>query len=824
MNHLPTGTVTFLFSDIEGSTRLLQAAGSGYQELLATHAGFIRSAASAHGGVEISTEGDSFFVVFPSPLGAVSAAAEAQRAITEHAWPEGMEVRVRMGLHTGEAELGGDNYAGIDVNRAARVASAAHGEQVLVSDATRALVERKLPPGVDLRDLGSFRLKDLPAPERLHQLVIDVCRADFPPPRTVDARPNNLPTPLTRFIDRDEVQPEILRLLRDARLLTLSGPGGTGKTRLALETARAALTDFEDGAFFVDLSTITDPMLVAVAIAEALGVPENATRPRSEVLMEHLAARELLLVLDNFEQVVDAAPMVGELLAAAPKLKVLATSRIVLHVAGEREFPVPPLELPDPAVLPDAEQASAYESVLLFLDRATAVKPDFVVTNDNAPAVAEICYRLDGLPLAIELAASRVKLLSPQAMLPRLEQRLELVTGGARDLPERQRTLRGAIAWSYDLLGESERVLFARLAAFNGGATLEDAEAVCNPGGELGIDMFDVLATLVDNSLLRLRETADGVTRFLMLETIREYAVERLAESADGEAVRRRHAEHFAAFAEAAESELTRGPEALDRCTREHDNIRAALRWAIDHGEASIAFVIGGALWRFFQQRGHLRDTLGDPLALANSLYNLSYIAFAAHDWKTMEAHLTESLAAAREAGDEMAIAQASHMLGYDSLVTRDYGRAIPILEEALKLYRRRGDRFLVGDTLNGLAQGLIAVGRLDEARESIRESIEIFTEADNPTGVGQNLYALGALAAAREDWDGAIRMAGASHAVREAVGGGAPLEIMEMILPNPESAAREHLDAETADRVFAEGLAMPMDKAVAHAFDEGSA
>ncbi|HEV3474350.1 MAG TPA: adenylate/guanylate cyclase domain-containing protein, partial [Actinomycetota bacterium] len=606
MSELPTGTVTFLFTDIEGSTRLLQRLGDRYPELLSEHGRLLREAVSQEDGIVVSTEGDSFFVAFRSPGQAVRAATAAQRALDANDWPDGTAVRVRMGLHTGEGTRGGENYVGLDVHRAARIAAAAHGGQILISSATRSLVENTLPDGVSARDLGDHRLRDLDQSERLYQLAVRDLPSDFPPPKTLDARPNNLPTRLTRFIGRG---PEIMAvedLLENTRLLTLTGPGGTGKTRLSLQVASEMLPRFEDGAFFVDLSPITDPSLVATSIADAVGAKEEPGRSVGDTLQDHLRDKELLLVLDNFEQVTAATDVVQLLLNCAPRLKLLVTSRIVLHLSGEQEYPVPPLALPDPAHLPGLEALSQFEAVALFIDRARAVKPDFAVTNENAPAVAEICARLDGLPLAIELAAVRVKLLSPQSMLARLGQRLPLLTGGARDLPERQRTLRGAIEWSHDLLDDAKRSLFARLAVFQGGCTLEAAEAVCGTD----LDVLDGLASLVDESLLRRSETTDGELRFGMLETIREFAAERLAESGQQEKLRRRHAEWVMAFAEEAEPEIVGENQALwlDRTEREHDNIRAALRWANDHGEGEIALRTGASLWRFWQQRGHLRE------------------------------------------------------------------------------------------------------------------------------------------------------------------------------------------------------------------------
>src|SRR6266511_3349864 len=440
MPELPTGTVTFLFTDIEGSTRLLQELGERYGAVLDEHAAIVRRAAAEGGGVHVSTEGDSFFLAFRSPVGAVRAAVAAQRGLATHDWSAGPPVRVRMGLHTGEAVPGGDNYVGIDVNRAARIADAAHGGQVILSEATRGLVERSLPDGASLRDLGEHRLKDIAHPEHLHDLVIESLPSEFPPPRTLDARPNNLPLQLTSFVGREEEIAEVERLLGQARLLTLTGPGGTGKTRLALQVAAELLTRFQDGACFVDRSPVTDTALVPAAVANALGVPETAGRPILDGVKEHLRHRELLQVVDNFEQVAEAGPLIEELLTAAPRLRTLVTSRVVLSLRGEQEYAVPPLHVPDPGRLPPGLAVlGAVEAVRLFNERARAANPRFGLTEQNASVVAEITARLDGLPLAIELAATRTKVLTPEQILSRLERRLSILTSGARSLPERQR-------------------------------------------------------------------------------------------------------------------------------------------------------------------------------------------------------------------------------------------------------------------------------------------------------------------------------------------------------------------------------------------------
>ena len=497
-----------------------------------------------------------------------------------------------MGLHTGEATPTPDgDYTSLEVHRAARIAAAGHGGQVLVSETTRALVSGMLPADVTIRDLGEHRLKDL-RPERLSQLVAAGLPADFPPIRSLDRRPNNLPTQLTSFVGRDDDLATTL-LLDASRLLTLTGPGGIGKTRLALQLAAAAADRYPDGIWFVPLEPLREAELVPGTIARAVGLADGGVRPTMELLVEHLARRTCLLVLDNFEQVIAAAPLAAQLLRACPNLTIVTTSRGALHVSGEQEYAVPGLPAPPdqrhlstfelarlPAEIRAADPATLnqYEAVRLFVARALAVRADFRVTNENAPAVAGICATLQGLPLAIALAAARVKVLAPDAILERLEHRLELLASASRDLPERQRTLRGAIAWSYDLLDDAGRRLLARLAVFVGGCDLAMIEEVCDPGAELGVDLLEVLATLVDQSLVRSDDIA-GSARFSLLDTIRTYGAERLDASGEGPAIRERHLAAYLELAERAAAELS-GPAQrtwLDRLEADAYDFRAAL-------------------------------------------------------------------------------------------------------------------------------------------------------------------------------------------------------------------------------------------------------
>jgi predicted ATPase/class 3 adenylate cyclase len=869
MKALPTGTVTFLFTDIEGSTRLVQDLGDRYGEVLADHCRILRKAIAEAGGTEVGTEGDSFFAVFPSAPAAVAATIAAQRGLAAHGWPDGAEVRVRMGLHTGEGTRGGDNYTGLDVHRAARIAAAGHGGQVLVSEATRSLVDRL--PDATFRDLGGHRLKDLANPEHLFQVEVAGLPSDFPALRSLDARPNNLPVQLTSFVGREADIAVVGDLLERARLVTLTGPGGTGKTRLSLQVAAERLTRYADGAFFVELAPVTDPRLVPSAIASAIDVREAPDRPLLEAIKEWLRDRELLLVLDNFEQIATAAPLVTDLLSAASRLRVLATSRAVLHVHGEHEYAVPPLRIPDPSHLPSAEAISQYEGVALFVERAIAARSDFSMTNDSAPAVAEIVARLDGLPLAIELAAAKVKLFGPEAILGRLGSRLAFLGGGARDLPVRQQTLRQAIDWSYTLLPEAEQGLLRRLGIFVGGCGIDAIEAVCRPA-ELGLDALDGVSALVDQSLIRRDEAAHGEPRFVMLETIREFATERLANAGEGTALRARHAAHFTAVAEATEPELTRSPEAIDRIGHDHDNLRAALAWSIETDGGELGLRLGFALWRFWQQRGHLREgrewfdgllalpsaaaptaakakgltgaagiaywqndyeaatawygeaeaivrELGDRVWLTDAIYNSASVAMLRGDVPTTQAKFQEGMAIARELGNDAIVARFLEAEGYLAFMGDDLARARPLLEESLVLAERRGDRMAIAVGHHTVAQVARLDGRFEDAAAHYREALRFGQELGDAASMSEPLQGLAAVAIATGDAERGVRLLGANEAIREQLGGGPPPEWLR--LGDPLADAKRSLGDEACQRAWEAGRDLTVDDAVALALRE---
>lgn len=774
---LPTGTVTFLFTDIEGSTSLVERLGPRSRVAFDRHDDLLRGAIEGQGGVVVRVEGDSFFAVFTSASDALAAAVGAQRLLQAEDWGEA-PVWVRMGIHTGDGTLGGADYHGIDVHRAARVAAVANGGQIVVSATAHSLLAGHPMPGVTFRDLGLHSLKDLPEKEHLFDVGIDGVRSSFPPIRTVDAVPNNLPVQLTTFIGRRRHVDAVLALLGARRLITLTGPGGTGKTRMAIEVAAEA-TAGHNGVYFVPLASITEPELVVPTIVSTIGLRIEADY--LERLIEYLAGKRWLLVLDNFEQVLDAGPDVARLVAECPEVTVLVTSRAALRVAGEQEYPVPPLDIP--AGGSDPAELLSYEAVALFVDRAAAANPGFVLDSANAEAVCRLAARLDGLPLALELAAARTDILPPVAIVDRISRRLDVLSGGRRDAPERQRTIRATIAWSYDLLDVDAKRLFETLGVFVGGAEIEAIEAV----GE-SPDVLDLLANLVQQSLVQ-RRTAGAGLRFSMLETIRQFAFDQLEEHDEAAAARRRHLRWYLDLATAAEPELT-GPDGADwlgRLDADIDNIRAALAWAVESGAGDEAAEIVGALWRYWHMRGLLQEgreraaavlgmaglsdasslrareaagglaywqgdepearrhygaavdlarSIGDRSSIANALYNAAFPYLIGMDWGAMKGLLEESHALYRDLEDRAGIAKVMWGLGNMHKFTGELDAALADFGTALSEYEALGDRFMRGWTHRSLGGVLRRMGDLAGARRHVTEGLQIFSAAGDVSGM----------------------------------------------------------------------------------------
>ncbi|GIV98259.1 MAG: hypothetical protein KatS3mg057_2916 [Herpetosiphonaceae bacterium] len=743
---LPGGIITFLFTSIEGSTRLWERYPDLMQSVLRRHHEILRSTIEGLGGYIFDIVGDAFYAAFTDPYAAFSAALTAQRALMAEPWGEIGELLVRMALHTDSAEPDGSGYVSLPLNRVARLLEAGYGGQILLSQTTQQMIHDRLPPDVTLRDLGVRRLRDLLHPMTIFQVIAPGLRAEFPPLKTLDTRSFNLPAYPTSFIGRHPELMSVRALLRrpEVRLVTLTGPGGTGKTRLGLRVAADLLDEFTHGACFVGLASISDPSLFNAAVAQALGLKDAGSQPVAEKLKSFLRDRNLLLVLDNFEHVISAAPAVTELLTAAPRLKVLVTSREVLRVYGEYEFPVPPLALPNPAHVQTLEALADEPAVALFLERARAVNPDLEFGDEDLRAVAKICVRLDGLPLAIELAAAWTRELHPRDILERLDSRLELLTGGARDLPARQQSLRATIDWSYHLLSNTEQHLFALLGVFAGGCTVEAVAAVAGASLENSadseprdLDLEEILALLVDKSLLGLeeRDIGDGIIerRFVMLETIRGYARELLVARGELETLCRRHAEYYLALAEhvagAGEEESERW---TDRLEREYANIRAALEWSLtaqDGAEVGLRF--GWALLNFWELRGLLsegRTYLGRILS------------------RSIFSGIPRTQAKAR--------ARALSVAGRLAFSQGDYLEARALLQESLTLFQTAGDASDISTTMARLGMVIFCMGDCSTARALLQQALALFHEVRNLSGTIYALNTLGEIARHEGDYE----------------------------------------------------------------------
>jgi predicted ATPase/class 3 adenylate cyclase/DNA-binding CsgD family transcriptional regulator len=719
MQEMPRGTITLLFTAIERSTALWEAQGEAMSGALERHKALLTQAIASFDGYIFKTADDGLCAAFVTASAALGAALRAQRALYAETATGGVALRMRVALHSGAPTPLDHDYIGAPLNRAARLLAAGHGGQTLLTLATAELLRDDLPPGVELRDLGVHRLKDLSRPERIFQLVDPELPQAFPPLRSLDRRPNNLPVQFNALIGRErELARVCARLLEpEVRLVTLIGPGGAGKTRLALQVAAELLDAFEDGVFFVALEAIRDPDLVAGTMLRALGLKETGQQSPLAILRSHLRDRSLLLVLDNCEQVIAAAPLVAALLEAAPGLKLLATSRAVLGVYGEYDLMVPPLALPDMSQPISLETLSHYEAARLFIERAQAAQADFMVSNETAPAVAEICHRLDGLPLAIELAAARVRLLPPLMLLKRLSSRLKLLVGGAQTLPARQQTLRKTIDWSYQLLDDGEQALFARLAVFVGSHSLSAVEAICNGRGDLPLEALDGLQSLIDKSLLRQAPAAAGEARFLMLETIREYALERLEERGELEELRGRHAACMLELIEQAEPGL-RGREQmhwLNRIELELDNLRAALGYAASSAGIELGLRLAVPLRRFWLIRGHLREGRTwleqllaqgvdvSPAMRARGLSAVGGLALAQGDYGQAQQLLQEAVTILRGCDDQRGVAVALLTLATCTFYTGDPRRAVALEEESLSLFQALDDPWGVATALHNL-------------------------------------------------------------------------------------------------------------------------
>jgi predicted ATPase/class 3 adenylate cyclase len=742
MRELPSGTVSLVFSDIEGSTVLLSRLGLAYTDALDGHRRIMRRAWSAHDGTEMGTEGDSFFVVFGGADGAVAAAVEAQRELDASSWPAGERLRVRIGVHTGAPRVHEGGYVGMDVHRAARIAASAHGGQVVMSSVTAELAGVGLPVGVTLRDLGVHQLKDIATPEHLWQLEIEGLRADFPPLRTIGAA-SRLPMTATRLVGRDDDVAHLVGLLRQpgVRLVTLTGPGGSGKSRLAVGLAEQLLADYPDGVFFVPLAAATTAEVMWTSIAEAVDLPPRQRTPTG--LVEYLSDRRVLVILDNLEQFADADAVVDQLATALPQLTVVATSRRALFLNGEFRHPVPPLALPEQPTLAIATTSSA---VQLFVERAQRINPRFRLTEANAAAVSAICRRVDGLPLAIELAATRLRLLSPQALLRRIDTALDIASV-SKQTDRRQKTLRDTIAWSYDLLTPPQQAVFRRVGVFAGGADLDAIAAIAatDARSDMGHDALDIVADLVDVSLVAAVEGEDGEPRFTMLETVRAYARDELRAAGEAPAVREMHARHFLAVAERLEAQRqSQHLVALDLAESEQDNFREALAWSVEDARdrsrsTDVGLRLCAALSWLWSTRGYATEGLrwyeqtieqaGDEPSkqLATCLVGMAVLLLSQGNSERARSLATDGLTMAQSLDDEETVAFALSVLGTAEQQSGRGGDARRHLEEAVELYRRGAPSGRMGRALGNLAGIVEMSGDYARAEELMKESLALF-------------------------------------------------------------------------------------------------
>lgn len=767
MNALPNGTVTFLFTDIEGSTKLARQYPEELPALILRHNEILHQAIDAYHGYVFQTTGDSFAIAFHSAEDALNSALKAQRLLQSEVWSPA-PIKIRMGIHTGtsqlieSSELRYSGYTAIAMTQ--RIMSAGHGGQILISQIVQELLRDKLPDSVTLRDMGRHRLKDVVSLEQLFQVNVPDLPAEFPALKTLSIQLNNLPAQLTHFVGRDREIAAVLRLLRspEVHLVTLTGAGGTGKTRLSMQVAADLLDEYEHGVWFVELASITDPKLFVSTVASTLRVKEEMGKSIADALNSYLADKQLLLVLDNFEQIVNAAPEISGILNAAPKVKVLVSSREILRLRGEHDYPVPPLGLPESKRRQTAAVLSQYEAIALFTQHARAVNPHFEFNEDNANIIAEICMKLDGLPLAIELAAARSRLLKPAAMLEKLKNKLDTLTGGARDLPRRQQTIRGAIDWSYDLLDEAEKKLFARLGIFVGGWTLESAEAVCGSG----LDALTGIESLLDKSLIRQHERTSGETRFAMLETIREYAHEKLLQGGELDAIQQEHADHMEQFLQKVADAQTKPEEAIwfSKLDDDFDNLRSVIEWALTQRKPAYALVLG-QLGQYWNTRNKIQEPLGwleralvmdggSPRERAGALNSAGNLLVELGEFQKARPFYEDSLVLWREIGDINGIARGLNNLGNLAwLQEKDYAKAQKLFEEVLTI-GREPNSFGHAMTLNNLGSLAKLRGDYAAALEYYTQSRQINVKIGSETGISYADWFLGRLALAQRKFD----------------------------------------------------------------------
>lgn len=759
----PEGTITFLFSDIEGSTRLWESYPDLMRVSLARHDALMREAIQSSGGFVFKTVGDAFCAAFPTAGEGVRGALAAQLALGAEAWPHETPIKVRIALHTGAVESRDSDYFGPPVNRVARVLGIGHGGQSLLSQATFELVRDSLPEEITTKDLGPHQLKDLGRPEHVFQLVHPSLSADFPPLRSLSNHPNNLPLQLTSFVGREEEIDFVKASLSTSRLVTLTGSGGAGKTRLAIQVGAELLERFPDGVWFIELATVNEEEAVARTVGKPLGIADDRERNLAEVIAAKLRPQTTLIVLDNCEHLVAGCAILADnLLRSCQNLKILATSREALAIGGESAIRVPPLGLPDRNAAHSVQTLNQFAAVRLFIDRAAQVDSSFAVTNENAPALAAICCRLDGIPLAIELAAARTRGLSVEQIETRLDKRFSLLTSGSRVALPRQQTLRALIDWSYDLLQPSEKEVLQRLSAFAGTWDSHAAEAVASDGGLEAFEVQDSLLSLVEKNLVAVHATK-GTNRYSLLESIREYAHEKLTESGYLAAIEDRHFAYFQEFASDAGAAL-RGPEQKawsERLDADHDNIRAALSRGIANG-GSLSMVV--SLWWYWYSRGHLtegrkwlsvaleKSGCADMRLRAQALNGAGVLAEYTGDWQAAIDQLTESANLFRSLDEKWQLAKALNNMGNVYGSTSDFAEAERMWREALEIWKvlesngELADATGLAATVDNLGNLAVEKGLYEEARGLYAEGFHLRIEAGDPALAAYSLVNMGYL------------------------------------------------------------------------------
>jgi predicted ATPase/class 3 adenylate cyclase len=866
MLHAERRTITLMFTDIEGSTRLWESHPQAMRRALARHDALVSEAIAQHGGRVFKTVGDAFCAAFESAAEALRAALAVQASLAHEAWPDEAPVKVRAALHTGEVEDTGRDFVGAPLNRVARLLAAGHGGQTLVSRSTFEASGGAWPEGASLRDLGVHKLKDLAHAEHVYELAHPALPGGFAPIRSLSTHPNNLPEQLTSFVGRADEARTLTELMERTRLVTVTGAGGSGKTRLALEVAAGALEQFPAGVWVSELAPVADGALVADAVATTLGVKETPGQALVATIAQRIAKTRLLLVLDNCEHVVaGSAALAAALLAQCPGLRIVATSREALGVPGEQTWRVTGLSVPVRDARPQAEVLWQSEAVQLFVDRARLVRPGFDVDGGNAAALASLCHRLDGIPLAIELAAARVRSLTVQEIDARLGQRFDLLTSRSRTVLPRHQTLRALVDWSYDLLTEAERRVLQQAAVFAGGWTLPAAEAVC--AGDAA-DMLDLLTSLADKSLV-LAEQPDGGTRYRLLETVREYARERLHDSGTMRVLRERHCAYFVAFATGAVPALAGATQAaaLRHLAVEHDNLRQALDWCATAPDRDAGLRLCGALGRFWMIHGHLtegrawcarflagngpptreradaintdgtlayaqgdyasaraqfeaclaiRRELREPRAIAAVLSNLGAVANVSGEQAQARTLYEESLALARAANDAPGVARAIANLANVVAYLGDHAAARPLYEESLAMQRAQGDHGYVSITLDNLAEVAYLQGDFARSCELYRESLSLRRELGDRSGIADSLEGLATALAPQGGGLAVARIMAAARKLREEIGS-PPTPYKRETYDRRIAAARAAMrDGDAFDRAWEEGRALSLDDAIA--------